>query len=394
MAPRHYIVSWCILVFASSVTTAWNFNWRSSSIRCATNRNYPYYRHFCETAISSELATITPIIASTTIMAEDPNRTVPVLETIMFPESILTYDHYNGVTVHLDHIHHDDFSLNAAAVQARLGNALAEWTKQGRKGIWIHLRNNQSELVPVVCNHGFQFHMVQQSSAVNCNSNILVLSKWLLSNTNTPSRLPRGPTHQVGVGCVVWNPLDATQLLVVQEQSGPAAALNLWKLPTGLADPGEDVHAAALREFKEETGIALVAFDGILAVRQVHPFVGTQRRCGTSTPTTTPRSVSDLFFVCQLRLLDDINTDVTTFQPCPDEIAGLQWMSASEYCAQDAWQSSPAHVALNQAICAAQSEQSQSEQWLLRAHVLDGGLDRGVQAVYMSGDSSREETDA
>ena len=59
----------------------------------------------------------------------------------------------------------------------------------------------------------------------------------------------------------------------------------IWKFPTGLANPGEDIHEAAEREVLEETGIR-AKFDALLAIRQSHGlFMGK----------------SDLFFVCALR---------------------------------------------------------------------------------------------
>ena len=80
------------------------------------------------------------------------------------------------------------------------------------------------------CDHEKSDSKTEEST--NESSNSLVLSRWL--PTDTPSRLPHGPTHQVGVGVVLLNPLDPSQMLVVRELSGPAAKYNLWKMPTGL----------------------------------------------------------------------------------------------------------------------------------------------------------------
>lgn len=81
----------------------------------------------------------------------------------------------------------------------------------------------------------------------------MILSQWLPEHN--PSKLPVGPTHQVGVGALVLNPADPSKMLVVQEITGPAAAYQLWKMPTGLLDPGEDIPDAVIRELKEETGL-------------------------------------------------------------------------------------------------------------------------------------------
>ena len=71
------------------------------------------------------------------------------------------------------------------------------------------------------------------------------------------SRLPGGPTHQIGIGALVIHPLSG-KMLAVREKSGPAARAKLWKMPTGLTDPGEDIATAAVRELKEETGLDCV----------------------------------------------------------------------------------------------------------------------------------------
>ena len=88
---------------------------------------------------------------------------------------------------------------------------------------------------------------------------------WLL---DSPSHLPLGPTHQVGIRALVLHPITG-KMLVVQEKSGQAAAWKLWKMPTGLADPGEDIVDAAIREVKEETGLDC-SFDHIVCFLQAH----------------------------------------------------------------------------------------------------------------------------
>lgn len=56
---------------------------------------------------------------------------------------------------------------------------------------------------------------------------------------------------QVGIGAFVLN--DNNELLAVQERRGPLTGMNVWKLPTGLANAGEDIADAAERELLEET---------------------------------------------------------------------------------------------------------------------------------------------
>lgn len=60
-----------------------------------------------------------------------------------FSESALEFDHYNGVTLHLDKLEESsDFAEN-------LKNALNFWKAEKRKGIWIHASTDKAHLLPV-----------------------------------------------------------------------------------------------------------------------------------------------------------------------------------------------------------------------------------------------------
>lgn len=199
-----------------------------------------------------------------------------------------------------------------------LETALTFWRAEGRKGIWIHAPNSRADLVPHCVALGFKFHFVKDQ--------VLVLSQWL---TEGPSRLPLGPTHQIGVGTLVLKPDDPSKMLVVQERTGPAAAYCLWKMPTGLLDAGEDIPDAAVRELHEETGLK-ASLDGIVCFRQAH----------------APTRSSDLFFVCRMNLVPQQQT--WTIQQ--EEIADIQWMDVQDYCSQPRWQGSPVYEAMNDSI--------------------------------------------
>ncbi|EER12600.1 mutt domain protein, putative, partial [Perkinsus marinus ATCC 50983] len=82
------------------------------------------------------------------------------------------------------------------------------------------------------------------------------------------------------------------RVLLVQEATGPAASIRLWKLVTGLVEAGEEIENAAMREVYEETGIT-ATFERVLAVRHTH------------RGTTELGSRSDLFWVCILRMDED-----------------------------------------------------------------------------------------
>ena len=254
----------------------------------------------------------------------------PAIMTLpSFPDEMLEHDTYNGVSLRLDHYSDGnnikDEVLQPDSFRERLQASLKQWRQEGRKGIWIFVPNAQADLVSIATGMGFQFHMVNQQG-------VLVLSQWL--PTDVESRLPRGPMYQCGVGCVVLKPDDPTKMLCVQEITGPAAAMKLWKVPTGLVDPVEDIHEAAEREVLEETGLEATC-DGILIFRQSHAS-----RAGN-------RAASDLFFMCRMRLKDPNKAD---FIKQPEEIADIQWMDIQEFCEQELWRTSPLYSELNE-VC-------------------------------------------
>ena len=198
-----------------------------------------------------------------------------------------------------------------------------------------------------------------------------MLCQWL--PTDVASRLPLGPYMQAGVGCVVLHPHDTTKMLVVQEITGPAAARNLWKMPTGLMDPGEDIAEAAMRELQEETGLVAHACNGVLAFRQAH---------GSST---AGRASSDLFFVCLLSLSSSAQAAVDALQPCQHEIKAIQWMSVHDYANQETWQVSPTYKELNQAIVDhVHNLQQGKSTMLIQSQQLSVGFSPGTNTVYRS----------
>ncbi|KAF8409740.1 hypothetical protein HHK36_005819 [Tetracentron sinense] len=116
--------------------------------------------------------------------------------------------------------------------------------------------------------------------------------------------------------------------MVVQEKIGQFQGLDFWKFPTGIANEGEDICMAAIREVKEETGID-TEFVEVLAFRSealsfVNLFV-----CLTYRHSHKKLfEKSELFFLCMLRPLSfDIQKQEL-------EIEAVQWMQYDEYVAQ------------------------------------------------------------
>jgi ADP-ribose pyrophosphatase YjhB (NUDIX family) len=265
-----------------------------------------------------------------------------------FPSDVLELDSYNGVILKVnENIDKPDF-------ESRLKASLSHWYNQGKRGIWVHIPPTLAHLVPVCTQLGFDFHFAKPG--------MLVLTKWLPEDS--VSRLPNGPTHQVGIGALVLDE-EQTKMLVVQEKSGPASEFKLWKMPTGLLDPGEDIGTAAQRELLEETGLDGVV-NRILCFRQAHS--GGDRG-------------SDLFFVCLMKLRhsdDGETTKNVALVPQEEEIAAIQWMDIDAFCAQAVWQRSPVYLELNEAIRRALRTGTGLEE-----RTLEVGFRPGTNAIYV-----------
>ncbi len=166
------------------------------------------------------------------------------------------------------------------------------------------------------------------------------------------------------------------------------SARKLWKMPTGLLDPGEDVSIAAVREAKEETGLDCT-FHKILCMRQAHGGLFNQ---------------SDMFIVCSLHLSskyhdllkqnDDDGDSKKKYDieliPQEEEIANISWMDVDEFANQPLWQQSPLYKELNGSIqkfvkndCCNGDGQSSQHHGLI-AKTLPVGFRSGEQTVYLS----------
>jgi len=109
-------------------------------------------------------------------------------------------------------------------------------------------------------------------------------------------KIPTFATHQVGVGAIVVNSRD--EILVVRELRKNYLP---WKIPGGLAELGEHLDEAAIREIMEETGVP-TKFTSVLSVRHTHGM-----QFGRS----------DLYFVCRLEPVEEVDEDGTVRIPEP-----------------------------------------------------------------------------
>ncbi|KAJ6327273.1 hypothetical protein OIU78_014198 [Salix suchowensis] len=148
-------------------------------------------------------------------------------------------DEYGGVVVDPDRLpaNPDDFA-------PMLQFSLSHWKMKGKKGIWLKLPLERSELVPVAVKEGFEYHHAEPG--------YVMLTYWIPEG---PCLLPTNATHQVGVGGFVIN--DKNEVLVVQEKFYDPSFADLWKIPTGFILESEEIYTGAVREVKEETGVRI-----------------------------------------------------------------------------------------------------------------------------------------
>ena len=273
-----------------------------------------------------------------------------------FPEDCVKLDTYNGVTLEVSTLPQELIS-DTQIFATHLNNAISFWKSEGKRGIWLKISTQFAHLIPVSCLKNMllfimrfihlreygPFAPTQAATKVGfdfqyAEKGRVILTAWLPEDTE--SRLPHGPTHQIGIGALVLHPITG-RMLVVQEKRGPAAARKLWKMPTGLADPGEDVTDAAVREVKEETGLD-VEFDHVVCIRQAHAGHEAFNK-------------SDMFFVCQLRLSPKYSNDLKSgieieLKPQEEEIADAKWVDMEEFFKQPLWTSSPLYNEMNAAL--------------------------------------------
>ncbi|KAG8468132.1 hypothetical protein KFE25_007184 [Diacronema lutheri] len=211
-------------------------------------------------------------------------------------------DTYHGVIIEQPAL----ADMSAAQFGEALRQSCERWSEQGKRGVWLHVPLEHSELVPAAVSNGFKYHHADEET--------LTLVRWL---PDTPSTLPPGPAHQIGVGAFVMN--GRGEVLVVRERTGPAAKHGVWKVPTGLIDRGEDLFDAVRREVLEETGVH-TCVDGaqILSIRHAHPV--------------SAGGISDVFVMISLRL-DPARPDGEALRIQESEIAEARWMPLSELTA-------------------------------------------------------------
>ncbi|KAK1435581.1 hypothetical protein QVD17_01347 [Tagetes erecta] len=202
-----------------------------------------------------------------------------------------TDDEFGGVVVEMkEHMDSDVF-------RTLLKTSMSQWKLQGKKGIWIKLPINLSNLVDTAVKEGFWYHHAEPE--------YLMLLNWI---PKSPCPIPTNASHIARVGAIVLN--DKREMLVVQEKMG--ILRGVWKVSTGIIHQDEDITVGVVREVKEETGID-TEFVEVLAFSQEHNvFFGK----------------SEVLFLCMMRPLSfEIQIQET-------EIEAARWMPLEEYASQ------------------------------------------------------------
>jgi 8-oxo-dGTP pyrophosphatase MutT (NUDIX family) len=194
--------------------------------------------------------------------------------------------------------------FDRSGFRSRLNATLVACREMGKSSLWVEVPMSRSSLMEDMAEFGLRFHHAEGEAAV--------LNLWL--QDGQVSKIPVFATHNVGVGGLVVN--SRNEILCVRELRRNYLP---WKTPTGLADLGESLEAAAVREVLEETGIR-TTFHSVVGFRQTHGLAYGR---------------SDLFFVCRLDPLEHISPDGTVaipdpvVQPC--EIETAAWVPLDEY---------------------------------------------------------------
>jgi len=99
-------------------------------------------------------------------------------------------------------------------------------------------------------------------------------------DTKTSCRIPAFAHHYIGIGGIVLkqasvdgadNDGKSGQIEIALIKEHRSDQPEKWKLPGGFMDPGEKIQEAAIREVREETGIA-AEFIGVMGIRETAKY--------------------------------------------------------------------------------------------------------------------------
>ena len=160
---------------------------------------------------------------------------------------------FSSKTVHLE----PTDLASPSTFATHLTTSVQQWTADATKAVWLHLNGvEDTAVLSSALEAGFLYHHARDQEIVLC--------QWL--DQHIPNKIPPFATHQVGcAGVVTRLHQQRQQVLLIREPR----SYEKWKLPGGIADPGEEFGAAAEREVYEETGVQ-AQFQTVMCMRNSH----------------------------------------------------------------------------------------------------------------------------
>ncbi len=108
--------------------------------------------------------------------------------------------------------------------ERQLEQSLVAWRQAKRRGIWLSIPHDRTELIPIAQKFGFVLH--------HAKPDYVMLTHWL--DETEPNQLPTYAMATVGVGGLVVN--KKREVLLIQERF--AWVKDYFKLPGGCLDMG------------------------------------------------------------------------------------------------------------------------------------------------------------
>jgi len=252
----------------------------------------------------------------------------------MAPLATSRQDPYGGVSIAAATVE----GLRPTELHTALAASLTAWRSKGIRAVWLTLSHASTAcgLLSVAMAHGFSLHHVTPDGGI-------VANVWLPAGVE--NRCPPGPGHFIGVGGFCYD-ADTDCVLVVQEKTGPTAGRAIWKLPGGLVDVGEDLHAAARREVREETGVD-AHFVSLCSLQELHNARGASRA-----------GCSDIY--CIALMQPSLDGGVQPPRPQEAEIARCEWLPVDAFLAQPYLQGTSIFASAMSAVAAAARRRWQS----------------------------------